>query len=123
MMAGVLVVTAMQCQVLHRRETRLMGPGFKQVRAGQRFVQPGRGVCTQSRKQDQIRAACHHVNGVDLQQLHALNAPAQAQTGGSPIGWLQQTLRSQMQVSRLRACQICHTWPALCTHVAEQAGS
>ena len=68
---------------------------------GQRLIQPLWWVTSQTRKQNQVGAACDDMNRVDLQQLHALNATAQAQAGGSGFWRVQQALRGQLKMARL----------------------
>ena len=72
-----LVVAAVVRQILQRGKAGFVRPQFKQVALGQGVVQPCRGVATQAGKQNQVRAARNHMDGVDLQQLHARDAVAQ----------------------------------------------
>jgi len=82
-------------------EAGLVRPGFGQLAFGQRLVQPGHRVITQPRVQYQVRAARHDVDGVDLQQAHALHGGHHVGAPGASPAGLQQALGRQLQQARL----------------------
>lgn len=51
---------------------------------------------------------CHHINGVDIEQLHVLNALAQGQQCGLGAPGSPQALGRKMQVAGWRACWELH---------------
>ena len=101
MLACLLVVCAVQRKVINRRKAGLVGPGFEHMGLAQSPLQPRWRIVAKTREQHQVRAARHNVDGVDLQQLHALDATAKRQRRGCPGGRRQQALRSELEVARL----------------------
>ena len=79
----------------------LVRPAFGQLAGGQRLVQPVRRVVAQAGMQHQVRAACHHVDGVDLQQAHAFDRCHHIVAARPSLQWLQQPLCRQLQRPRL----------------------
>ncbi len=104
--ARLLVVYAVQGEVLHRCKARFVGAGLKQVRPCQRPVQPHRRIAAKTQEKHPIWAARHHVDGVDLQQLHALDAAAKRWRRGGPGGRREQALRGKLEVSCLLKRQL-----------------
>ena len=102
MVFALLQRIAMQQVVVHRREAGLVRPGLKNMALRQSVFQPMPRVLPQPREQHQIRAARHHMDSVDLQQLHLCDAFAQGQRCGSFGGGREQTLRGEVQRTRLR---------------------
>ena len=91
-----LVVPSVRQQIVGWRETSLVRPSLKNMALRQRVFQPTPRVMPQPREQHQIRAARHHVDSVDLQQLHLRNALAQSQRCGGFNRRSEQALRSKM---------------------------
>ncbi len=59
--------------VFYRHEPRLVRPVFEQGAFGQMLVEPLRLTVANAAEQHEVRAACDHVNRVDLQLRHAAN--------------------------------------------------
>ncbi len=76
-----------------------MRPVFHQFALTQRIIQPLRRIVSQAAKQDQIRATRHDVNGVDLQQRHALHGREDISWLRAAAGLFQKPLGGKMQVS------------------------
>ena len=93
------IAGTVQRPVGHGGEASLMRPGLEDVAPLQRLVQPVCGVIPQPRVQHQVGAACHHVDGIDLQQRHALHGGQQVLARGFFRRSGQQALGGQVQVA------------------------
>ena len=62
-----------QGKIAARQEARLMRPILHEFALTQRAVQPFGRIVAETAKQHQIRAAGNDIDGVDLQQRHALD--------------------------------------------------
>jgi hypothetical protein len=105
MMTAMPVVTSMPGDVGRADKTCLVRPAFGQSPLRQRLVQPAQWIVAKARMQDQIRAARHHVDGVDLQHAHALDRRHHIGTRGRLSRPLQQPLCGQLHGPGLRQPQ------------------
>ena len=96
---------AMQADIGRGDEARLVSPAFGELPLRERLVQPRHRVIAETRVQHQIRAACDHVDGIDLQQAHAFDRRHHIAAPGAATQRLQETLRRQLQQTRLREGQ------------------
>ena len=101
-MAALVAPGVMQRVVGRRHEAGLVRPALRQFAARQRLLQPLGRVIAQPRVQHQVRAARHHVDGVDLQQSHARDHGREVRRARTPARRLQQALRVQLQATGLR---------------------
>ena len=120
MPARLLVIGSVQRQIINRCKAGFVGPCFEHMRVRQGLVQPCGRVVAQTREQHQVRTARHHMDGVDLQQLHALDAAAQRQRCGRARGRREQPLCGEMQVARLLKCDL---WCDMRLDLARALGS
>jgi hypothetical protein len=95
--ARVQHAVAQQAVVLDRHEAGLVRPVFEQIALGQMLVQPLRRVGAEAAEQNEIRAARHHVDRIDLQLRHAANRVEHVGLGGFAARRGQETLSGQME--------------------------
>ena len=85
-----------QRKIAARQETGFVRPVLHQLPITQRIIQPLRGVVSQATKQHQIGATRHNVNGVDLQQRHALHGRKDIGGLRAATGLFKQPLRRKV---------------------------
>ena len=84
-----------------RCKAGLVGPALEDPPLLQRVFQPVRRVIPKARKQHQVGTARDHMDGVDLQDAHALDAGQQIRGLWHGRRRREQTLRMQVQVAGL----------------------
>ena len=104
--AALLAVRAMQGIGRARHEARLVRPAFEDLAAFEGLAEPVGRIGAEARKKHEIGTACDHVDGVDLQQLHAFDGRQQALATGSRCRLAEQALGFEVQIARLLQAEV-----------------
>jgi hypothetical protein len=96
-MRALIAAATVQPNIACGNETGLMRPAFGESPLRQRFVKPLHRIVAETRVQHQIRAACDNMNGIDLQQSHALDHAHHITAARASLQRLEQSLGSQLQ--------------------------
>jgi hypothetical protein len=96
-MHALIAAATVQPDIASRDKASLVRPAFGESSLRQRFIKPFHRVMTKARVQNQIRAACDDMNGVDLQQSHALDHGHHIIASRASFQRLQQSLGGQLQ--------------------------
>ena len=85
-----------QGKIAAGQETGFVRPVLHELPFAERLIKPVRGIVAQAAEQHQVRATGNNINGVDLQQRHALNGREDIGRLCAATGLFEQPLRGEV---------------------------